>query len=214
MKKFVALLIAGVMIIGCTACGNGSSDNSSLDNGGADKESSSTIAENSNVSVEIKDANDVLTKLWEKYTEIAPEEQKFMIFGGDSENLVDGAPGKYDLSKAEDLEVQYCISSDAIALVDDAAAMMNAMNANIFSAAAYHVKDKANIQTVVDEIKERTLNNQWMCGFPETLIIVTVGDDYVVSAFGNAQAIGNVKAALATIYGKAAVVAVEESLAE
>lgn len=209
MKKFVALLIAGVMIIGCTACGNSSSDN-----GGADKESSSTNAENSNMSVEIKDANDVLTKLWEKYTEIAPEEQKFMIFGGDSENLVDGAPGKYDLSKAEDLEVQYCISSDAIALVDDAAAMMNAMNANIFSSAAYHVKDKENLQTVVDEIKERTLNNQWMCGFPETLIIVTVGDDYVVSAFGNAQAIGNVKAAFAAIYDSAAVVAVEESLAE
>ena len=58
------------------------------------------------------------------------------------------------------------------------------------------------------------MNNQWMCGFPETLIIVTVGEDYVVSAFGNGQVIEAFKTAITTVYGDAAVVSVEENLAQ
>ena len=33
-------------------------------------------------------------------------------------------------------------------------------------------------------MKDAVLNNQWMCGFPETLLIRTFGDTYVLVAFG------------------------------
>ena len=202
MKKLVALLLATAMMFTCVACGGNGGD--AGNNGGETK-------------VEITDANEVLTKVWDEYKVSAGEDMQFPIGGGNMETAVMDAPAKYDttLEYAEDtLVMSYCIPVESIAMTDDIATMMNMMMANNFTSAAYHIADAANVQTVVDGIKNTTLNNQWMCGMPEKLVIVTVGEDYVVSAFGNGAVIDAFKAALTTVYGDAAVVSVEESLAE
>lgn len=202
MKKLTALLLAVAMVFTCVACGN----SGNAGNGGS--------------GVEIKDATEVLTKTWEEYNKSASEDIKFPVGGGNIENfelvVMDNA-GKCDtsLEGAKDaLSVSFCIPMEAIDMTDDAATMMNMMMANNFSSAAYHVADKANVEKVVAGIKDATLNNQWMCGFPEKLIVVTVNGDYVVSAFGNGQVIDAFKTAITTVYGDAAVVSVEENLAE
>ena len=204
MKKLVALLMAGVMVFGFAACGNKSN------------EGQGNEQQNNEVKVEVADATELFDKVWTNYTETAGEDLLFMSMGGDFDNLVDGKPGKFDYTKAEDngMESQLCISTDAIAMVDDAASLMHGMMVNNFTGAAYHVADKANTQAVVDGIKERTLNNQWMCGFPEKLIVVTVGEDYVISAFGNGMIIDAFKTSVTTVYGELASVVVEENLAE
>ena len=201
MKKLVALLLATAMMFTCVACGG--------NGGNADN--------NDAVKVEITDANEILTKAWEEYNASASDDMKFPIYGGNMETAVMDAPAKYDttLEYAEDtLLMSYCIPVESIAMTDDIATMMNMMMANNFTSAAYHVADAANVETVVSSIKDATLNNQWMCGFPEKLIVVTVGENYVVSAFGNGAVIDAFKAALTTVYGDAAVVSVEENLAE
>lgn len=190
MKKLLVSLLAVTMILGCVACGGGANE------GGA--------------KVEVADAQEVLTKVWDTYG----EDEKFFAMGGHFEAPVDNAPGTYDVAKAEDLEMSFCIPADSVAMVDDAATIMHAMNANNFSAAAYHVTDAANVQTIIDAIKERTMNNQWMCGFPEELLIVTVGEDYIVTAFGAADIVDNFEEKLTEVYGDAAVVSVEQNLAE
>ena len=208
MKKLVALLLATAMMLTCVACGgnNGEGGNTEGNEGGT--------------KVEITDATEVLTKAWEEYNNTVSDDMKFSVGGGNLENfelVVMDAPGKCDtsLEGAKDaLSMSFCIPAEAIDMTDDAANMMNMMMANNFSAAAYHVADAANVETVVSSIKDATLNNQWMCGFPEKLIVVTVGEDYVVSAFGNGQVIDAFKTALTTVYGDAAVVSVEESLAQ
>ena len=189
MKKLMAILLAGAMVIGCVACGNGGSDTAK---------------------VEVADAQELLTKVWDTYK----EDEKFFAMGGHFESPVDNGPGAYDLSKVEDLEFSYCIPADAVALVDDAATIMHAMNANSFTAAAYHVADPANVQTIIDGVKERTMNNQWMCGFPDVLIVVTIGDEYIVTAFGVEDIMANFQAKLLNVYGDAATVVVEQSLTE
>lgn len=202
MKKIVALLLAGVMALVCVACGNGNTTNTE---------------NNTQQQVEIADANEILTKAWEEYKATAGEDLQFPIAGGNVESMITDMPAKFDLSieYAEDALVSgYCIPVDTIAMTDDISTMMHMMMANNFTAAAYHVTDAANVETVVANIKDATVNNQWMCGFPETLIIVTVGEDYVVSVFGNAQLIEAFKTALTTVYGDVAVVAVEENLSE
>ncbi|MBQ6845439.1 MAG: hypothetical protein IJO60_12515 [Agathobacter sp.] len=210
MKKLVALLLAATMMFTCVACGGNGED--AGNDGNAGNEGAATV--------EITDATEVLTKAWEEYNKTATEELKFSVGGGNIENfelIVMDAPGKCDtsLEGAKDtLSMSFCIPVEAIDMTDDAANMMNMMMANNFSAAAYHVADAANVETVVSSIKDATMNNQWMCGFPEKLIVVTVGGDYVVSAFGNGQVIDTFKAAITAVYGDAAVVSVEESLAE
>lgn len=202
MKKLTALLLAVAMVFTCVACGN----SGNAGNGGS--------------GVEIKDATEVLAKTWEEYNKSASEDIKFPVGGGNIENfelvVMDNA-GKCDTSlegAKEALNVSFCIPMEAIDMTDDAATMMNMMMANNFSSAAYHVADKANVEKVVAGIKDATLNNQWMCGFPEKLIVVTVNGDYVVSAFGNGQVIDAFKTAITSVYGDAAVVSVEENLAQ
>ena len=196
MKKLVVLLLAVVMTFTCAACGKNE--------------------ENVGAKVEIADANEILTKVWNEYKTSASEEIQFPIGGGNVQTMVMDAPGKYDVTlegAKETLTYSYCIPTETINMMDDVATMMNMMMANNFTCGAYHVADAANVETVVSNIKNATMNNQWMCGFPEKLIIVTVGRDYVVSAFGNGMVIDAIKSAVTTVYGDAAVVSVEENLA-
>lgn len=202
MKKFAALLLAVAMAFTCVACG-GNAGNAG--NGG---------------SATIKDATEILTSTWAKYNETVSDDYKFPVGGGNLENfelvVMDNA-GKCDtsLEGAKDaLSVSFCIPMEAIDMVDDCGNMMNMMMANNFSAAAYHIADKANVETVISGIKEATQNNMWMCGMPDKFIIVTVNGDYVVSAFGNGEVIDYFKAAITAVYGDAAVVSVEENIAE
>ena len=214
MKKFTVLLLSVAMAFTCIGCGK------TEDKDKTDKADKTENQGNSVSDVEIKDATEVLAKTWEEYNNAASEELKFPVGGGNIENfelVVMDTAGKCDtsLEGAKDtLTASFCIPTEAIDMTDDAATMMNMMMANNFSSAAYHIADKANVEKVVADIKDATLNNQWMCGFPEKLIIVTVNGDYVVSAFGNGQVIDTFKTAITTVYGDAAVVSVEENLAQ
>lgn len=211
MKKLAVLLLIGVMAFSSVACGN------SGETGKNTQQNSEATNNGGEQNTEIADANDILTKVWTEYNTKAGDDLKFPIGGGNVENMIMDVPAKFDLTLegAQDtLSNSYCMPADTIAMTDDIATMFHMMNANTFSGAAYHVTEVANVQTVADSIKNATLNNQWMCGFPEQLIIVTIGDDYVVSAFGSGQLIETFKTAITTVYGNAAVVTVEESLAQ
>ncbi len=209
MKKLVALLMAGVMAFGFAACG------ANKDNG-EDKNNTNNEQQKEEVKVDVADATELFDKVWTNYKETAGEDLQFMCMGGDYDNIVDGKPGKFNHENAAEngMEDQFCIPADAIALVDDAASLRHGMMVNNFTGAAYHVAEKANLQKVVDGIKEKTLNNEWMCGFPEKLVVVTIGEDYVISAFGYGEIIDAFKTSVTTVYGKLASVVVEESLAE
>lgn len=203
MKKLVMLLLVAAMTFTCVACGG-------------EKENESTT-ESQVAKVEIADANEILTKTWEEYKASAGQDLQFPIGGGYGDNMVMDAPAKFDVA-AEDakdmLIYSFCVPEETVGKIDDVATMMNMMMANNFTCGAYHVADAANVESVIADIKDATLNNQWMCGFPEKLIIVTVGDDYVVSAFGNGMVMDAFKTAITTVYGDAAVFSVEENLAE
>ena len=202
MKKLVALLLVAAMMFTCVACGGNGAD--AGNNGGETK-------------VEITDAAELLTKVWDEYKASASEDVQFPIGGGDAENMTMDVPGKYDVTiegGAEGLTATYCVPADVIEKADSFATGIHMMMSNNFSTAALHVTDAANTEAVVTSMKDAIINNQWMCGMPEKFIVVTVGEDYVVSAFGNGAVIDAFKAALTTVYGDAAVVSVEESLAE
>ncbi len=208
MKKLAVLLLAGLMVVGCAACSKNTNGN---DNNNDNKGDSNNKQE-----ITITDANEILTTVWDKFEDEDTDENmyndKFAVIGGHFENPVDNAPGKYDVSKAEDLEFNLCVPQDAISKIDDAASMIHMMNANTFTAGAFHVKEASDVNAFVDGVKERTLGNQWMCGFPDELLIITIDDNYVVSAFGNADTMKEFKTILMDEYSDAAKVVVEEAL--
>ena len=57
-------------------------------------------------------------------------------------------------------------------------------------------------------MKNSIKNNQWICGFPEKLLVAELTDEYVVIAFGAGQIIDTFEAKLAAKY-EIAVITVE-----
>ena len=85
------------------------------------------------------------------------EEQKFPIGGGDSENLTSEVPG---------------------------ASMVHMMNANTFTGAAYRLKSGVQVEEFSEAVKENVLAKQWMCGMPDTMVVIDVDGQYVLTAYG------------------------------
>ena len=198
MKKLGILGLSIVMALGLVGCG------------GDKKEAGKTTTEASTeATVEITDSLEIFTTVWGTYG----EDEKFAIAGGDYNNSVMDAPGRFNVADAESLDTMLGVPADGAAMIDDAASMMHMMNANTFTAGAYHLVAPANQQAFCDSLKNNIMNRQWMCGFPDTLIVVTIGDSYVVSAFGNAEIIESFKTKLTTEYPVATVV-YEESLVQ
>lgn len=189
-KKIMMLVVTAALLFSFGGCGKNSSSK-----------------EEGSKSVQVKDALEILTNIWNGYD----EDQKFPVAGGDYDNISDNAPGKFDVSNTEALRSILIVPEEAASMVDDGASMMHAMNANTFTGGAFHLTEAADRGEFTDALKEAVLNNQWMCGFPEEFIVYGVGDEYVVSAFGKSDTIGYFKEQLLKQYPSAEAL-VEESL--
>ena len=122
----------------------------------------------------------LLTSVWSTYS----EDDKFPAAGGDAEHSVDGAPGSFDVSNADSLTYQLTFPSADVSLIDGAASLVHMMNLNTFTCGAFHVSDAGNVSTIAADIRSAVQGKQWMCGFPDKLVIFTSGQ-YVVSVYGN-----------------------------
>ena len=160
MKKFLTMLLALVMVLSLAAC---SSQKGGDVNGGFPVS-----------------AVDLLTAVWNAY----PESEKFSVVGGSLDNPVDNAPGAFPVDDADNLDYMLHFPADKSDLIDDAASLTHMMNANSFTCGAFHVSDAGNVLTVAADIRSAVQGKQWMCGFPERLVILTSGQ-YVVSVYGN-----------------------------
>lgn len=189
-KKIMMLVVTAALLFSFGGCGKNSSSK-----------------EEGSESVQVKDALEILTNIWNGYD----EDQKFPVAGGDYDNISDNAPGKFDVSNTEALRSILIVPEEAASMVDDGASMMHAMNANTFTGGSFHLTEAADRGEFTDALKEAVLNNQWMCGFPEEFIVYGVGDEYVVSAFGKSDTIGYFKEQLLKQYPSAEAL-VEESL--
>ena len=178
MKKIVALLLAMTLTLSLTACGGGKT------------------AETTKDDTEGKTAVDILTDSWAVYEDA----EKFAIAGGDYNTMVPDAPGAVDVSDGETLDALLGFPADSVGLIDDGASLMHMMNQNTFTAGAYHVTKADDVQTVADAIKENIMNRQWMCGFPDDLVIYSVGTNYVVAVFGAEDVVDNFEDALEEVY--------------
>ncbi len=198
MKKLKLTLVCGIFILGLTACGDKKNET---------KDTTEEVT--TEAAVEITDSLEILTTVWGTYG----EDEKFAIAGGDYNNSVMDSAGAFDVSDVEALDSMLGVPAEGAAYIDGAASMLHMMNANSFTAGAYHISDAANKDDFTAKLKDSIMNRQWMCGFPDKLIIITIGDEYVVSAFGLNEFIDNFEAKLTAEYPMAEVI-YEENLAE
>ena len=79
------------------------------------------------------------------------------------------------------------------------------MNANTFTCGAFKVKNADDVASLAELLKDNILKRQWMCGFPDKLVVASV-DDVVLAFFGKNDNIDTFKAKLTEAYASAEVI--------
>ena len=178
MKKFVSLVLAAVLALSLAACGK---DNAS----DGDKPAKPTSALN------------ILETVWNTYG----EDEKFAVAGGDfsEANAREDAPGVFDLKDRALADSELGLPETAA--VDEAASLVHMMNANTFTAAAYHAT--GDTAELAQQLRDNIMHRQWMCGFPDKLVVAEVGE-YVVTVFGANELVDTFMTHLNGIYGVSA----------
>ena len=147
------------------------------------------------------DALTILNAIWNTYS----DDEKFPAAGGDSEHAVDSAPGSFDVSNTDSLSYLLTFPADDASLIDSAASLVHMMNMNTFTCGAFHVADANNVTKLADDLHTTIQAKHWMCGFPDKLVIVTVGQS-VFSVYGNEELVNTFRDKLLASYPTATAV--------
>ena len=187
MKKLLAFILAAMMVLAFVSCGNTENDETS----GSTQNTQTSETTNSGTEETENSTGDETTG-----------NEKFAIIGGNGENMIMDAPGKLDHTDTQTMSNSYYIPEANVSMVDDAASMIHMMNTNHFTGGIYHIADSANIADFASAVKDSILGAQWICGFPDELLIISV-DDYVIVAFGATELIDTFSARTTAAYENA-----------
>ena len=189
MKKIVSLLLAALLVLSLAACG-------SKNNNSGDKPATPTSALN------------ILETVWNTYG----EDEKFAVVGGDfsGANTREDAPGVFDLKDRALVDSELGLPETAA--VDEAASLVHMMNANTFTCGALRVKNGDDAAKLAEDLRDAIQSKQWMCGFPDKLVIATLGN-YVVSVYGDEELVNTFRDKLQAAYSDAAI-AYDEMIGE
>ena len=187
MKKFITLMLAAAMMLTLASCASDKNDgNETTDPETTVNENVGNENEGGEEETEEKDetpatgAEAVVEKIWGAYA----ENDKFPCGGGDSENMDFEGPAAFDITKTDELDGTLGLPAELAGSLESAASFMHMMNANTFTGACYEVKEGTDVAAFAETLKTNILARQWMCGIPETLVIIDIDGEFVISAFG------------------------------
>ena len=179
LKKWLAGLMAVLTLLSLAACGKKDADNGT--SGATDAIDPLTL----------------LTTVWNSYG----DDEKFAVVGGNfsEENAKEGTPGTFSLADPSLLNVNLSFPEADADKLDAAASLAHMLNVNTFTCGAFHLKDGADLNAVAADVKENVMNRQWMCGFPDTLVVASV-DRCLISFYGAADLVEQFKQKLVAAY--------------
>lgn len=201
MKRTLAFILAGLIAISLVACG-GNGDESKAEGSSEEAvvgDESKAEESSEEAVVKVADPLEVMENVWSAHT----EDETFPAMGGD--NMVQGKPGVYSIDDSATLDNILAYPQAKIDGITSAVSLIHMMNANTFTAGAYHLADGANATDIASAIRTNIQSRQWMCGFPDKLIVIVI-DECLVSAFGNEELIDNFKNHLTATYSDATIV--------
>lgn len=184
MKKLTAMYLICFLALALSGCGKSSDLNKE------DKKS------------DYAQAADVLKTVADSYT----QEERFAMYGGDQEHAVMDEPGKFDISKQEEMEETLGLPTELASDIEDAASMVHMMNGNLFTGAAYRLKSSKDIDHFAQAVKGVLREKQWICGQPDTMTVIDVDGVYVITAYGEAQIMETFKKKAMSVFKDAKIV--------
>ena len=145
---------------------------------------------------EPESALSILQTVWNSFS----DQEKFPVYGGDSENMTDGAPGDFSITDTDGLQYNLLVPATQLSSVEQAASMTHGMMVNNFTCGVFRLTEGKDAKLFADAMAEGIRNNQWLCGTPEQMLVATVGSRYVVMCFGLADVLSTFSGKLTTAY--------------
>ena len=183
MKRMSLILLVLVIVLGCVACSNTPTDEE--------------IIVTETEEIEIIDATEILSNVWSEI-----DTGDLEVMGGHFSEPVMGSPAKYDLIQAQDLMSMYCVPENQISVIDDVATVIDLYNAARFTASAFHLTNVESQESFIVEMKQQIEQNEWHGEKPEKILVLGIGDEYVVAVYGREQIVDAFEIILQKIYLK------------
>lgn len=174
MKKCISLILSAVLCVSLFAgCGK---QNAAPSTAETTQATETTAPASSQYAASV----DLLDAIWKEI----PADKQFPAGGGDEAHPTDG-PGAFDVNAyAETFQYLILVDENLLdKLTGDAATLIHMMNTNTFCSAAMQLKDAGDAEAFAQSYKEIVQSNHWMCGFPDTLVVLSL-DDKMITAYG------------------------------
>lgn len=187
MKKFITLLLCGALSAGIFAgCGKTDTKPTTVP-------TTETVTEAATEETKTTAAYESAQALLEAVH--AAMQEEFPAAGGDEAHAAEGV-GSFDISAYGDsFRAQILVDESLTELVKpEAATLLHMMNTNTFCAAAMQLTDDANAENFAKSYQTLVQSHHWMCGFPDTLVVLSLGD-YILTAYGHDDLIQDFKTA-------------------
>ena len=209
MKKLFAIVLCLVMVLSLVACGKETAEDPTTTEPTTTEEPTTTTEPitSEDITEEVTEefteevteivteaidltsteAVDVLKALVSIYnTTNAGTDFEMGVVGGGYENANWESPDVVALTEVDFLTYTLLVPETEQANLTAAASAIHMMNTNNFCAGAYNLAEGTDVAAFAAAMQANIQGNQWMCGFPETLVIADLGGCVVV-VYGNAQ---------------------------
>ena len=141
----------------------------------------------------------VMLGIWEQF-----EGDKNVYIGGSSTDYRLATPWQVPLLDKDFLQGALFLSEEQVPKVKAAASLMHSLNTNNLTVGAVALEEGVDFKAFATEVKDRILQNQWVCGRPGGMRIVKV-EECLLILYGSGSYSGSVVDALNEAYPEAEV---------
>ncbi len=210
MKKLTAIFLATVMMLtlmaGCTGGGTTPTEatqptQETTQPTQAPTQPTQMTTEPTQMGTATGTAAQLLSKIWSSYG----ENERFACYGGTVEHSVSDAPGDLDMKNTEELTSKYLLPEEQLANVESGASLVHLMNSNIFTAAAFKLKNGADVRDTAKALRDNIQKAQWICGQPDHLLVAQA-QDHLVMAFAARESMDTFREKLNAAYSDAKII--------
>lgn len=122
----------------------------------------------------------ILGKIWSEFADT----ERFAVYGGTIAHAVDDGPGDLDVTDTGELTNHYLLPEELLPQIEEGASLVHLMNSNIFTGAAFHLKDGSDLPAAAKALRDNLQRTHWICGQPDRLLIARV-EGQLLMAFGS-----------------------------
>lgn len=144
----------------------------------------------------------LLSGIWKSYD----ENHRFAACGGTTDRSADDAPGAWNLANTEELAARYLVPEDKMEVLTEGASLVHMMNSHIFTACA--VRISGDETAFVEAWRQNIQSTQWLCSWPDRLLIARVGD-FILLSFGLEDNMSVFRQTLVKVYPNAEILTEE-----